>query len=351
MARSQTRTFDTALERGAFDRVYLFHGDEEFLKEEKIRALIARATDAGTRDFNLDVWRGAETDASSLVLALDALPLMAERRVLILRDVTAMKKDARVVLDRYLEQPSADVILVLVASAGAKVDDGITRRAVAVEFRPLDDEGLANWVLRQVQKLGGAISPSAVKLLCASTGNDLPLLTGEIDKLLSYTRGAEIDAAAVTAIVGVREDETLGHFLDLLAAREAIGAVSILGRVLSQPKTTGVSLVMALTTQTLALGFALAARDSGSPQHRMESELFGLLKENPSSVVGRPWGEGVKCWVRCLRYWDNRSVDNALRQLVAADAALKDTRVSSEEQVLGSLILSLAPQARQRTVI
>ena len=51
------RVLKTALETGVFDGVYLFHGDDDFLKEEKVRALIERATDRATRDFNVDVRR------------------------------------------------------------------------------------------------------------------------------------------------------------------------------------------------------------------------------------------------------------------------------------------------------
>ena len=76
------RALDAALTCGIFDRAYLFHGDDEFQKEERVRALVASATVASTRDFNLDVQRGGETDAPSLVLALNALPVMAEPKQL-----------------------------------------------------------------------------------------------------------------------------------------------------------------------------------------------------------------------------------------------------------------------------
>jgi DNA polymerase-3 subunit delta len=347
MAPSAMRALNAALERGIFDRAYFFHGDDEFLKEENVRALIAHATDKGTRDFNLDVRRAGDTDAKTLLLALDALPLMAARRVIVLRDVAALKKDARIVLDRYLDRPAADTVLVLTLAAGAKVDDRLAERTVAVEFKPLKDEDLSTWAQRRVSALGGTISRSALELLCSCTGNDLALLAGEIEKLLSYANGKEIDDGTVAAIVGVRRGETLGDLLELVAVRNAPGATTLLERVLAQPKTSGVSIVMALTTQTLAIGWALAARNRGLPQHQLEGELFGLLKENASSLVGRPWGDGVRCWVRALRNWDDAAVDYALKQLLAADTLLKDTRVSSDEQVLASLILSLGSTARR----
>jgi DNA polymerase-3 subunit delta len=342
------RALKSALEQRTFDRVYLFHGDDDYLKEEKIRALIDRATDPGTRDFNLEVRRASESDAGSLGLALDSLPMMADRRVVILRDVTALKKDARATLNKYLTQPAADTLLVLVAGAGTKPDAALLDAATAIDFKPLNDSDLAKWVVHHASTIGVPISARAAELLCGATGNDLALLAGEIDKLRSYTNGAEIDDAAIEAIVGVRHGETLGDLLDLVARRDSVSAIALLERVLAQPKTTGVSIVMALTTQTLAIGWLLAARDRGLAQHQFERELFGLLKENPSSVAGRPWGEAVKAWVHAVRHWDNTSIDRAVSLLLAADIALKDTRISSEEQLLTSLLLAMTAGASRR---
>jgi DNA polymerase III subunit delta len=348
MPPAAMRALKSALEQRNFDRVYLFHGDDDYLKEEKIRALIDRATDPGTRDFNLEVRRASETDAGALGLALDSLPMMAERRVVILRDVTTLKKDARIVLAKYLERPAADAVLVLVAGTGTKPDAALLNAATSVEFKPLSDSDLVKWVAHHASTLGVAIEPGAAELLCGATGNDLALLAGEIDKLRSYTNGGVIGEAAIEAIVGVRHGETLGDLLDLVAQRKSANAIALLERVLAQPKTTGVSIVMALTTQTLAIGWLLAARERGLAQHQFERELFGLLKENPSSVAGRPWGEAVKAWVHAVRHWDSGAIDRAISLLLAADLALKDTRISSEEQLLTSLLLSMTADAARR---
>lgn len=337
-----------ALERGIFDRAYLFHGDDDYLKEEKVRALIARATDPGMRDFNLEIRRGGETDSATLSLALDALPMMAERRVVVIRDVSALKKDARLVLGKYLKSPATDTVLLLVTNAGAKVDAELIEHTTAIEFRSLTEDELLKWIAHKASELATTITASAAILLAGATGNDLALLAGEIDKLRSFAHGAEIDEAAVSAIVGAVRGETLADLLDRVATRDTAGAIALLDLVLLQPKATGVSIVMALTTQTLAIGWALAARDRGLAQHRLESELFGLLKENPSALVGRPWGDAVKAWVRAMRFWDHLTIDRALKALLAADASLKDTRVSSDEQVLASLILAMSSLAPHR---
>ena len=340
--------FKAALEKGKFARAYYFHGDDDFLKEEEVRALIARATAAPTRDFNLDQLRAPDLDAGALALVLQSLPLMAERRMVVIRDAGTLPKDVRAILSAYIANAPPETLLLLVAPALTKPDVALLELSSSLEFTRPNEEDLGKWAAARVAALGSTITPGAISLLCSATENDLLLLAGEIDKLCSFTNDAEITESDVTAAVGIRHGETLGDLLDAVAMRDTPAAIALLDHVLSLPKTSGVPIVLALTTQTLAIGWAVAAMARGLPSYQVERELFALLKENPSSLVGRPWGEGVKNWVRAMRLWNEQSVDRALALLLAADKALKDTRTSSDGQILVTMLLAMTTDANRR---
>jgi DNA polymerase-3 subunit delta len=330
-----------AIQHRTFARAYYFYGDDEYLKDEMVRQLIDAAIDPATRDFNLDIRRGPSLDAESLASLLSTPPMMAERRIVVVREVNALKKDTRAALDRYLESPSSDVVAVLVSPAGVKGDAFLTAKAAAVEFEPLTGDRVPKWVVHHVTTvLKTTITPAAVDLLISAVGNDLPQLAAELDKLASYANGAAIDDAAVGAVVGVRRGETLGDLLDRVLAHDAVGALTMIDHVLAQPKTTAVSVVMALTTQMLALAWARAARDRGFPAIGLERELFSLLKES-GGITGRPWGEAVSAWSRAVTSWSSAELEGAIDALLAADFALKESRLSSDEQVVASLVLTL----------
>lgn len=345
------KALKSALESGRFEPVYLLHGADDYLKEDKVRAIVARATDPSTRDFNLEVLRGAELDVAALATALEALPLLAERRVVVLREPGAMKKPVRERLDRHLASPPPEVLLLLVAPAAAKADTALTShaRVAAVEFKPLADGDLLKWIDHQARTVcGTTIAPDAAELLAAYGGNDLALLAGELQKLASYAGGAEIGRDAIDAVTGVRPGRTLGDLLDLAASRDTMGAMALVEEVLSQPKQSAVTMVMALAAQVLAVGWGVAARARGLPVGRLEGEFFSLLKEGGSVYTGRPWGEAVKCWARAVPKWSAADIDRALPHLLAADSALKDTKVSSEAQIVTSLLLAITPPRAQR---
>ena len=239
------------------------------------------------------------------------------------------------------------VVALLVAPAGAKVDAALSTQACAVAFEPLTGDRVPKWVVHHVDTvLHSTITPSAVDLLISAVGNDLPQLASELDKLASYANGAAIDDEAVSAIVGVRRGETLGDLLDRVLAHDAPGALAVIDHVLAQPKVTAVSIVMALTTQMLAVAWARAARDRGFPAVGIDRELFALLKES-SPYTGRPWGEAVSAWSRAVPAWRQSELDAAIDALLAADYALKESRLSSDEQIIGSLVLTLCGAPRR----
>jgi len=84
----------------------------------------------------------------------------------------------------------------------------------------------------------------------------LAALASEVDKLVSYARGAAseiageiaggaaddsvdevtIDADAVAAVVGVRRGETVSDLLDRIAACDVAGALALVEHVLASPR-------------------------------------------------------------------------------------------------------------------
>ena len=348
MAPSPHRALKRAIEDRTFDPAYYFHGENDFSKEEAARQLIEAAVDPATRDFNLEVRRGGDLDASSVATLLSTPPMMADRRMVVIRDVAAIKKDVRSEVDKYLARPSSStVLLMIVGGEAAKPDKVLLQASTGVEFPALNDNQVHHWISRQVTTGGATITDRASQLLQAAVGNDLPQLATEIDKLISFSKSGEIDETAVRSIVGVREGETLPEFLDAITNRDGLTAARMLPQILAQPKMNAVYLVMIMTVHVLAIAWGRAKSDEGMSASILEREYFGLLKDTGAALTGRPWGDAIRAWVRALPRWSTASLDKAIVALQTADAALKETKVSTEEQVMMSLVMTLcAPTER-----
>jgi DNA polymerase III subunit delta len=334
-----------ALERGEFSPVYYFFGDDDFLKEDALRQLLDAAVDPATKDFNFETRRASELDAGVLGSLLATPPMMAERRAVVIRDVAALKKDARRELDRYLERPASDTLLALVSPAGSKPDKELQGAAVPMLYEPLGEEHVVKWIPHHAGRLGVEVTPGAASLLQSAVGNDLPALAVELEKLASFASSGVVDEEAVEAVVGVRRDETMGALLDAVAERNVRRALELVTAVLQQPKTSAVQIVMALATQTMAIGYILDRRPRKAA---VKGELFTFLKGAGSAFTGRPWGQAVDSYAANYEKWTPREVDDALDMLLATDRSLKGTRVSSEEQCLRTAILSLSVRTTAR---
>lgn len=349
------RELRTAITSRRFDPVYFLHGDDDFRKEGAARELLAAAADPATRDFNVDLLRGADVTAELLGSTLQTPPMMADRRVVLLRDPHALKKDARQTLERYLSRPSAELVLIMVAVAGAPgtsksekdLDAALRAMSATVGFPLLGEREAAEWAMHHAREAHGAtLDDGAAALLVSAVGTASAALASELDKLASYSQGGPIGESAVSDVVGVRAGQTLSDFLDRVAERDAAGALALVDHVLTLPRAALVPIINALGVQTMAIGWGRQARDRGLPAQRMESEFFGLLKET-GAFPSRPWSEAAKCWARNVSRWDTASVEQALDALLAADRAAKDTRVSSEAQLLASLVCALCTPARR----
>jgi DNA polymerase-3 subunit delta len=348
MSIAVERALRKAMRERSFERVYYFRGDDDFLKESTARELIAAVLDPGTRDFNLELIRGDETTAEALDTALSTPPMFAERRMVVVRDVNALKKAPRAALDRYLRHPAADVVLLLVEPAGEKDDRTIVDAATVVDFPELSDNRIPGWIAHYAETTSGAsISDAAARLLHEAVGSELASLASELDKLASYVGGGTIDEAAVRAVVGVRNGETLSDLLDAVADRNASRAMALVPIVLAQAKANVVTVIMALATQMSAVAWGRAARDRGVPVAGIDRGFYALLKEG-KAYPGRPWKDAVACWQRATQRWTSGQLEHALNELLAADIAAKESRVSSEEQLLTSLVLALCAPAERK---
>ncbi len=353
--------FLKAVSAGEFAPVYYLWGDDDFRKSEAATRAVNAAVPVAMRDFNAEMHRGGDLDAGTLESVLGTPPMMAERRVVVLRDAGALKKDARRVLDQYLTHPAENTVLILVAAAGGKPDGALREHTTAVEYEELTGDRLPRWIAHRASEQHATLTAEAAALLQQAAGPELATLAAEVDKLVSYARGAAsapgapveastdgpkltIDADAVAAVVGIRRGETLSDLLDRIAARDAAGALALIEHVLSQPKTSAVSVVMALSVQTLAIAWGRARRDEGLPPGRLGGEYFTLLKETGAYPM-RPWGEAVATWTAAVDRWSPAALDRALDALLATDVALKDTRLSTDEQLIASLVLSMCASA------
>lgn len=337
-----------ALKRGEPEGVYYLYGEEAVLKDEAVGALIERAIPPESRDFNLDTRAAADLDPESLLLLLNTLPMLAQRRAVVLRGVEQLRKKSkpRDALLTYLEHPSPETLLVLVQTDAEPPEADLAGRSTAVAMDRLPPERAARWVVHAAGRLRLAVEPPAAELLVEAVGADLSAARQELDKLAVLVTGRPVTSDDVAALVGIRHGETIHDLIAATLAREPARAARLAEGVLAQAGMSGVRIVIALGTALVGTALARAELDRGTPAGRLGDAVFRHL------VAARPFGlrsykvEAAQ-WAAWGATWSAAELQLALRLALAADQALKSSGISDEASVIRQLVLSLGVPARE----
>lgn len=343
-------TLFRALKKGELSGTYYLHGPEDLLKDEAIRTILDRALDPGLRDFNFDQRSAAQLDVEAVVTLCATLPMMADRRVVVIRDVEAWKRKPKVraALLRYLEKPAPETILVLVQSAGEEAEDAeLGRRAYAVRFDPLPPDRALKWLLHHAEMLGIALGQQGAEHLLRCVGGELGALASELQKFAALPPGEPLTPERVSELVGVRHGETIFDWRDRVMDDQPAEAVTLLAPVLHQPGVSAVKLIAMLGTTLVGVGIARDHYDRGSRGRALEDAVFKTLLRN--KVFGLlNYKEEAPRWARWAARWPADRVHAGLRATLAADRALKSTTISDEQAILTDLVMHLTVPFRRR---
>jgi DNA polymerase-3 subunit delta len=341
--------FYRSLSKGAPARVYYLHGAEDVLKDEAVRAIVDRTLDPALRDFNLDQRSAPQLDPESLFSLCATLPMMAERRAVVLRDVEGLKRKPKVraMLLRYLERPSPETVLVLLQGSGEEGEDKeIARAAQAVTCSPLPPERVLKWLLGRAESAGIRLEEAAAAHLVRSIGTELGPLASELAKLGALPDGETLTAERVGELVGVRHGETSFDWRDALFDGRTPQAIRLLGPVLGQPGSSGVKLVTLAGTTLVGIGLTRSLADRGLRGRALDNAVFETMRR--VRLFGLlPWSEERARWVRWASAWPASRVRAGLRAALDADRALKGTTISTEQGILADMVLRMAPARRE----
>jgi DNA polymerase-3 subunit delta len=315
--------------------VFFLHGADEFRKEEAVRALVEAHLDPATRDFNLDSLRGNEVTPEQLASILGTPPMMAEWRVVVLRETEALASSQRI-RERLMEvvsRPPEGLALILSctvpAGSTARFYTDLARAAKSTEFRPVPDADLPGWVMDRARSAHGVeIEEAAARGLVAAAGGVLGILTQELEKLATLVDpGAPITLREVES-AGIRlpKQDRWGWF-DLVAERKTREALEGL-RILLDHGESGVGLVVGLGTHFLRLGLA----KTGGVR-ALESAL---------ASSGRGAGWLAKKFGEQSRRWREDEIEAAVLGLLEVDRLLKASGFS-DQHLLETWLMAQIP--------
>jgi DNA polymerase III subunit delta len=190
-------------------RIRILQCEDELALDRIIRDEIAQVnTDPGIAELNISRLDGRANSPAEIATALNAIPFLADFRLVILENATPTGRDetAREKFLRLLENSpeTTRIILVLAdeykpSGAGSgwqtiKRDHWLRKwheehkeKAGWEELRLPELRGMPAWIQQEARRQGGEITPLAAVELANATGTDTLSAASEIEKLIIYT--------------------------------------------------------------------------------------------------------------------------------------------------------------------
>lgn len=321
--------FQPILRSGKFPPIILLHGDEDFLIEECVDAIIDQVVDPAARGFNLDVIYGSKADPKDVVAHASSFPMMGEKRVVLVKEFEKLvtSESSREIVSAYIDKPLDSTILLLVSldpDLRRKPFTDLKKKATVVECKPLYDNQVPAWIAQRIKGAGKEANAEACRLLQAYVGNSLRALQNEIDKLFVFIGEKKaVTHEDVAAVVGASKGFTVFELQNAIGRKDTREAVRIVERMVESGQAPQMIIVM-LTR------FFIQLWKLSDPKLRRKPE--GEI----ASEIGIP-PYFLKQQLQFQANFTVEQVENALKALLEADRMLKST--SPDPHVLMDLLV------------
>ena len=337
--RDVARDFFTKIKRAsAPDLVYYLYGEESYLLDRAVEAVIELAAPDGTNEFNFQLFRGKDTTGEQLSSAVETLPFMVERRVVLVRDLQEMDLRELADLEGYFADPSPTTCLILHAMTAERSVDGrksivrkLKKAATVCEFRAFYDEDVERFVHKQAADRGMRLDQGACAYLTHAVGGRLADLDQALEKLDLYLGASEqtreVGAEQIAQIIAETRVSSIFDLTDALGDKDLEEALAILDQMLLSGEAPIKIEVM------IARHFRILAR-------LQDPSLRNAGRTQRARAVGvSPYF--LKDYARHARKFSPARVHHLLDQLVDVDLSLKSSKLD-DRVILEQLLLNIA---------
>lgn len=199
--------------------VYLLTGTDRPKIARALQRLRARVGDDAVEQLTVPPATGDDAVAACNALGF----FSAEARLVMVGPVDRWKAADVKAVTSYLESPTPDTVLALVADevkADTALAKAVAKKGQVLAFSVVKRQ-LAHWVAEQFELAGARAEPDACAALIHLVGEDPAQLAAEVDKLAIWAAGEPIGEREVEALVPAVADVPTFALTDAWAQRDA----------------------------------------------------------------------------------------------------------------------------------
>ena len=232
---------------GTIRPAYLLAGEEPLLRDDALAIIQEAVLGDGPNDLNLDRLTGETATPASLRDAVNALPMMSARRLVVLRDPEpkgrrGVAKDVTEALAEAIAEVVSELAgqaqTVFVVTAG-KADrrfrwvKAFAEPAASVDCAPpRPGRALTSFIRTEAKRQGLSLEPDVAELLAERVGPQLLLLRQEIAKAGLLAGSKKISLADAEVSTGLVAEAPIWDLTDAIGEGRTADAIGLLSRIL-----------------------------------------------------------------------------------------------------------------------
>ena len=293
---------------------YLFYGEETYLREYYLGEIRKTLIPAGFEEFNYHALEGKDLTAQSLTEMAEAMPMLAERTLIVVTDwdIYKLGEDQRERLIALLNDLPEYCCVVFVYDTVAykqnktvkKLCKAMDDHVTVVEFKAQDTSDLTAWIARRFRALGKQIDRQTAEYLIFLCGGLMTGLAQEISKIGAYAKGDTITQRDIDAVADPVLSAEIFKMTDAVALSDYNKAAAILGDLLKMQEEP-IVILAALGSQLRRLYTARMALDAGKDRFWLK-QLWSMSSDYPAKLLMQAAGKVDHEWcqtavIRCQR--------------------------------------------------
>jgi len=323
-------TLEPELARGRLSPAYLVLGPEAYLMRKAVETIRRHVVSPELAAFNESEFDASTSSMAEILSAARTLPMMSQRRLVLLNDLQSLPETERGPLLQYLSAPAVRCVLVMTAldlDRRTSFFKRLKENSQVLEYPRLKGPAVERWAVSYMRSSGYAAAPAVVKLLLETVGTDLQTLTTEIEKLTLFAGNSKVlTQEAVEELAGTRRQRGIFELIDALGRRDPRAALRILASLLD----SGESPLMIVTMMARHYRQILIVKEM-LESRRKPSEISEAAQV-PAFIFEE--------FIRQARSIDRESARAMYVKLAETDRRFKSTNVDNR-MVLEALICTL----------
>jgi len=212
--------------------VYLFYGEENYLKEDILKKLRNRLTDPAYRELNYKVFYGEKLSINEVINDLETLPLISEHKLVVIKEAEKINKNDEIKLINYFNRLSLKnnfstlIIIYKESSPNKELITAIKKVGVVSNFSITNKAKLTLWINSKFRQSNKKITQEGLFYLQSIIGSDLGRLFNEIEKIDIYTKDKKvIEKEDVMISIGGSESVNIFKVLDSIGDKDIKSAI------------------------------------------------------------------------------------------------------------------------------